>query len=272
MDKILACVAVVALSLGCANKGESNVTPKTEEQKTLYALGLSMGRSVNVFHLSKEELTFVEQGLSDSVNGRKPQVELQVYGPKLQELARARAGVSANKEKEKGHAFVEQAAKEPGAEKLASGLVFKSLKPGNGPSPKASDTVKVHYHGTLADGTVFDSSVQRGEPAEFPLGGVIPCWTEGVQKMKVGEKAKLVCPSDIAYRDQGRPPKIPGGATLVFEIELLEIKAQATPPASLTTPPPQQLQLGGKPLPQSGGKPLQLNIKPAAPAPAKPAK
>ena len=87
----------------------------------------------------------------------------------------------------------------------------------------ATDVVSVHYHGTLPDGKVFDSSVQRGQPAEFPLNQVIPCWTEGVQKMKVGGKARLVCPSTIAYGDQGRPPVIPGGATLVFEVELLEV-------------------------------------------------
>ena len=97
------------------------------------------------------------------------------------------------------------------------------MKPGTGPSPKATDKVKVHYHGTLPDGTVFDSSVQRGEPIVLPLERRDPCWTEGVQMMKVGGKSKLVCPSDIAYGDQGRPPAIKPGATLVFEVELLEI-------------------------------------------------
>jgi FKBP-type peptidyl-prolyl cis-trans isomerase FkpA len=90
----------------------------------------------------------------------------------------------------------------------------------------------VHYEGKLTDGTIFDSSVQRGEPASFPLNGVIPCWTEGMQKLKVGGKAKLVCPSAIAYGDQGRPPKIPGGATLVFEVELLEIMKKPEPTES----------------------------------------
>src|SRR5438128_538646 len=92
-----------------------------------------------------------------------------------------------------------------------------------GAAPKATDRVKVHYHGTLTDGTVFDSSVQRGEPITLPLNGVIKCWTEGVSMMKVGGKSRLVCPSDIAYGDQGRPPVIKPGATLVFEVELLEI-------------------------------------------------
>ena len=101
------------------------------------------------------------------------------------------------------------------------------MKPGTGASPKASDVVSVHYHGTLPDGKVFDSSVQRGQPAEFAVNQVIPCWTEGVQHMKVGEKAKLVCPSDIAYGDAGTPDgTIPPGATLVFEVELLGIKGR----------------------------------------------
>ena len=100
----------------------------------------------------------------------------------------------------------------------------RTLTAGKGASPSATDTVKVHYRGTLTDGKEFDSSIARGEPVEFKLNEVIPCWTEGVQTMKVGEKAQLVCPSDIAYRDQGRPPVIPGGATLVFEVELLGIK------------------------------------------------
>ena len=110
----------------------------------------------------------------------------------------------------------------------------------------ASDQVKVHYTGTLTDGTVFDSSVKRNEPATFPLNGVIKCWTEGVQKMKVGEKAKLTCPSDVAYGDNGRPPTIPGGATLIFEVELLEI---TTPKTTMSTPPPPPGMPPGHPRP-----------------------
>jgi FKBP-type peptidyl-prolyl cis-trans isomerase FkpA len=119
--------------------------------------------------------------------------------------------------------YLDKAAAEPGAIRTASGLVYKELKPGTGASPSAADVVKVHYRGTLLDGTEFDSSYKRNEPAQFPLNQVIPCWTEGVQKMKIGGKSKLVCPSSIAYGDRGRPPVIPGGATLIFEIELLGI-------------------------------------------------
>jgi len=120
-------------------------------------------------------------------------------------------------------AALAKAAAEPGAVKTASGLVYKELRPGSGASPGATDTVKVNYRGTLPDGTEFDSSYKRNEPASFPLNRVIPCWTEGVQMMKVGGKAQLTCPAAIAYGDAGSPPVIPGGATLIFEVELLGI-------------------------------------------------
>jgi FKBP-type peptidyl-prolyl cis-trans isomerase FkpA len=119
-------------------------------------------------------------------------------------------------------AFLDKAAAEPGAQRTASGLVYRVITAGSGASPKATDTVKVHYRGTLTNGKQFDSSY-GGPPAEFPLNRVIPCWTEGVQMMKVGGKSQLVCPSSIAYGEAGAPPDIPGGATLVFEIELLAI-------------------------------------------------
>ncbi|MBZ4420550.1 FKBP-type peptidyl-prolyl cis-trans isomerase [Myxococcus sp. RHSTA-1-4] len=206
---------------GGAAGGASN--PQTEEQKTLYALGLSIGRSISVFDMSPEELEYVKAGMTAQVKGEKPAVELETYGPKLQELARARSTRKAEAEKAKAKEFLEQAAKEPGAVKTESGLVYKELTAGTGASPQATDIVKVHYKGTLTNGTEFDSSYKRGEPTQFPLQGVIKCWTEGVQKMKVGGKAKLTCPSDIAYGDRGAPPNIPGGAALVFEVELLEI-------------------------------------------------
>ena len=119
-------------------------------------------------------------------------------------------------------AFLDQAAAEAGAVKMPSGLIYKELTKGTGASPVATDTVKVNYRGTFPDGTEFDSSYKRNEPAQFPLNQVIPCWTEGVQKMKVGGKSRLVCPGSIAYGPEGRPG-IPPNATLVFEIELLSI-------------------------------------------------
>lgn len=115
------------------------------------------------------------------------------------------------------------AAKEPGAVTTPTGLVYRSLKDGTGASPTAADTVKVNYRGTFPDGREFDSSYKRNEPAQFPLGGVIPCWTEGVQRMKVGGKARLTCPAAIAYGSRGAGGSIPPNATLHFEVELLEI-------------------------------------------------
>ena len=123
-----------------------------------------------------------------------------------------------------GADFAAKAAKEKGAVKTASGLVYKSLVEGKGEKPAATSTVKVNYKGSLIDGTVFDASEKHGGAATFPLNRVIPCWTEGVQLMKVGGKAQLVCPPSIAYGDRGAPGAIPPGATLVFEVELLGVQ------------------------------------------------
>lgn len=195
----------------------------TEDEKTIYALGLSMFKALGQFNLSPAEMELVKTALTDAAAG-KPALDINVQGPKIQGLAQARAAQLAEKQKASAVAYFDKAAAEPGAMKLEPGLIYKELKAGTGASPKATDTVKVHYRGTLLDGTEFDSSYKRNEPAEFPLNQVIKCWTEGVQHMKVGGKAQLVCPSPVAYGDRGHPPTIPGGATLLFEIELLEIK------------------------------------------------
>ena len=119
--------------------------------------------------------------------------------------------------------YLAKAAAEPGAVTTASGLVYIETRAGTGANPKRTDVVKVHYRGTLVDGKEFDSSYARNEPVSFPLSQVVPCWTEGVQKIKVGGKAKLVCPAALAYGDRGAPPDLPPGATLIFEVELLAI-------------------------------------------------
>jgi FKBP-type peptidyl-prolyl cis-trans isomerase FkpA len=159
----------------------------TDDDKTLYAIGLVLGQQVSDFKLTASELEFVSQGFKDSVLGVEPKAALDEYGPRIQLLMQNRMQAVAAAEKQASEAWV------------------------------------VHYHGTLRDGSVFDSSVDRGEPISFPLSGVISCWTEGVQKIKVGGKAKLICPSDTAYGDQGSG-SIPGGAALAFEVELLAIE------------------------------------------------
>jgi FKBP-type peptidyl-prolyl cis-trans isomerase FkpA len=199
----------------------------TDEEKTIYALGLSIARSLSPFDLSPHELAIVQQAMKDAAAG-KPTLELNTWGPKIQGLAESRSAKVTEREKASSNAYLQKAAADPGAVKTASGLIYRELRAGTGPSPLATDRVKVHYRGTLVNGTEFDSSYSRNEPAEFALNGVIRCWTEGVQKMKVGGKARLVCPSDLAYGDQGRP-SIPGGAALIFEIELLEIAGKTTP-------------------------------------------
>jgi FKBP-type peptidyl-prolyl cis-trans isomerase FkpA/FKBP-type peptidyl-prolyl cis-trans isomerase FklB len=213
---LVACLALPAASV-------ASPEPANDDQKTLYTLGIAISQSLGTFSLSESELEFVKAGLTDGVLNRKAKVDFQVFAPKVQQMQKARAGVLADKEKKAGEAFLTKAASEKGATKTASGIVIQVLKEGKGSSPKETDTVKVHYHGTLTDGTVFDSSVQRGEPATFPLGQVVPCWTEGVQQIKVGGKSRLICPAALAYGDRGAPPKIKPGATLVFEVELLEI-------------------------------------------------
>jgi len=197
---------------------------KTDEQKTFYAIGMVLAREVSVFNLSPAETELVKKGFADATSGKKPAVDLEAFGPKIQELAQSRRQAFGEKQAAAGKSFLEKAAAEKGAVKTESGMVYLSQKDGGGPNPTASDTVKVHYRGTLTDGTEFDSSYRRGQPAEFPLGQVIKCWTEGLQKMKVGGKAKLVCPPSIAYGDKGAGGAVPPNATLVFEVELLEIK------------------------------------------------
>lgn len=222
--------AILTVSLGamfaCGSAGGSAASQavklETEDQKTLYALGLLVGRNVKPFGLTADELMIVKAGFTDSVTDAKPQVELDTYGPLVSQLARKRAESRAEDGKKKGQEFAESVAKQSNSTKTDSGIVIRTITPGNGGSPVATDVVKVHYEGKLIDGTVFDSSIKRNEPAEFPLNGVVPCWREAVQKMKKGEKSQIVCPSDLAYGDAGQPPDIPPGATLSFEVELLD--------------------------------------------------
>ena len=242
----------------------------TEDEKTLYALGLMLGRNLPSWGLTPAELEIVEKGMADMANGKTPEVDMQAYMPKVQQMSKARATAKAEAEKTRSEPFIAAAAKEEGAVASPTGLVFRSLQEGTGATPVPTDLVKVHYTGSLIDGKVFDSSVQRGEPAEFPLNGIIPCWTEGLQKMKVGGKAKLVCPSSIAYGDQGRPGHIPPGATLVFDVELLDTRPRpAAPPRPVRATPSVTPVPGASPAPGEPPTPPAAVPSPApAPSPA----
>ncbi|HEX4229185.1 MAG TPA: FKBP-type peptidyl-prolyl cis-trans isomerase [Bryobacteraceae bacterium] len=194
----------------------------TDNQKTIYALGLSIYQSLAPFNLSRAELDIVKRAMSDAAV-HKPAESLDAWGPKIQPLAQARATAQSQ-------AYIQKAAAQPGAVTTPSGLVFRNITVGTGPSPQSADTVTVNYRGTFMNGTEFDSSYKRNKPIDFQLNRVIKCWTEGVQMMKVGGKAQLVCPSDLAYGTRP-PPGIPPDATLTFEIELLGINQppQAAP-------------------------------------------
>ena len=210
----------------CAGAGgtadAAGVKPESEDEKTLYALGLSLGGNISGLGLTERELAVVKAGVSDAATGAEPKVEIQTYGPNIRALINERRSLQAAKSKEESKGFMEQIARADGAESSSSGMVYIEVQAGTGAFPKPTDTVQVHYRGTLTDGTQFDSSYDRNEPEQFKLQGVIPCWTEALQKMRVGGKAKVVCPPSIAYGDAGRPG-IPPGATLVFEVELLDI-------------------------------------------------
>jgi FKBP-type peptidyl-prolyl cis-trans isomerase FkpA len=214
----------LAIALCAAATMARAAEPQTDEQKALYALGVAMSQNLTSFSLTDAELEFVKAGLADGAKGKTPaNYDPQPHFTKLQEMQTTRAAAA-------GKAALDKAAAEKGAKRTASGLVITTIKEGTGAAPKATDTVKVHYHGTLPNGKVFDSSRNRGEPATFPLDGVIKCWTEGVQTMKVGGKSKLTCPADMAYGD--RPPPgsgIPPGSPLIFEVELLSIEKPAAP-------------------------------------------
>lgn len=204
---------------------------ETDEQKTIYALGFAVARNLKSFDLSAEEVKILEAGLSAGLTGQKPVIDLATYEPKLDPLAQARNAARTKREREASTAFMKSAAAESGAKTTASGLVYRELQAGSGDKPTPKDKVKVHYTGKLRDGRVFDSSVERGQAADFPLGRMIPCWLEGLQLMKVGGKAAITCPADLAYGDNGMPPgtgdRIPPGAALRFEVELLGIEKNA---------------------------------------------
>jgi FKBP-type peptidyl-prolyl cis-trans isomerase FkpA len=192
------------------------------DEEALYALGAILGSRIRGYGLSKKELERVERGFADAAGDRKLRLrdaDLGEWGPKVDAMLQRRGNPRIAGEKERGEKLAERESKKPGAQKLPGGIVVVPEQIGAGPRPSATDRVRVKYEGQLADGKTFD----QNDGAEFRLDQVIPCWTQAVQKLQVGGKARLVCPAASAYGDQGRPPQIPGGATLIFEVELLGI-------------------------------------------------
>lgn len=229
LTSLIALALVGLTAVGCS-KGKD---PKTEEEKTFYSIGTMFGSRLTQLAMSDAEIDSLSAGLRDAAKGEKQKVDPMAYQQKIQDMFKARMEKQAVDVKKKGLEFLDKFVKE-GATKTASGMAYKHVKEGTGPSPKETDIVKVHYHGTLTDGTVFDSSRERGKEVSFPLNRVIKGWTEGVQLMKVGGLTKFVIPSELAYGDAGAPPKIRGGETLVFEVELMGIEkapAEAAPAA-----------------------------------------
>lgn len=220
---------VSALILTSCNSASDpkKISLETDDDKTFYAMGFMLGGNLQRLTLSDKELAALYKGISAASKNEKSEVDMAKFQNRIQEVFKARMDKVASKEKEAGLAYLDKFVKEESATKTASGLAYKVIKEGTGATPAAEDVVEVHYHGTLSDGTVFDSSVERGKTISFPLNRVIKGWTEGLQLMKEGGKTKFVIPADLAYGEAGAPPKIPGGATLVFEVELFKVTKAA---------------------------------------------
>ncbi|OGR90523.1 MAG: hypothetical protein A2V88_17275 [Elusimicrobia bacterium RBG_16_66_12] len=205
---------------------------KNEEERTIYALGYMMGQNIQVFTLSPAELKALDGGVNAGAAGKPAAVSLDFYRPRIQELAKLRMAAAAAARKEAGKTFSDKFAKEAGVKPIPEGGWYKIVEEGKGALATAEETLKVHYRGTLIDGSEFDSSYKRGAPYPVSLkGGVIKCWINVLAILKVGTKAKIVCPSDVAYGDAGRSG-IKGGETLVFDIEFVEIEKPAAPNAA----------------------------------------
>jgi len=225
---------VVALSVaGCLAAAVAGEEPQlgSLKDKVSYAIGLSIGKNMKQDNVELDP-DLLLRGLKDALSGAQPllseaqiQEAMVAFQKEMQAKAAEARKTSGEKSKKEGEEFLAANKKAAGVVTLPSGLQYKVIKKGDGKvSPKATDTVVTHYRGTLLDGTEFDSSVKRGEPAEFEVGGVIPGWTEALQLMKVGDKWELYVPAELAYGERGAGRAIGPNATLVFEVELLEIK------------------------------------------------
>ena len=203
---------------------------KNEQDKFSYALGMNISASVLQLPLDVNKEVII-QCVTDLLNGAQPQLEEKEYHQIMQDFQKQLQTIAAEQKKKTGEAnaeisrkFLEENAKKEGVKVTNSGLQYIVLEEGNGENPKATDTVKVHYEGTLINGQIFDSSIKRGEPVEFPLNHVIPGWTEGLQLMRPGAKYRFFIPSDLAYGEHGAGDMIAPNSALIFDVELIEVK------------------------------------------------
>ncbi len=229
LSMLFASIITSPLAAQTAKTSPAATPPKTPKDQASYSIGMSVGKSLKTQGLNGTIINplMLARGIVDALTGAKPamtEAESMAAIKAFEQTMQAEQEQQGDKAKAEGAAFLAANAKKPGVKVTASGLQYKVIKSGAGATPKGTDTVKVHYHGTLTNGEKFDSSIERGKPVEFPVNGVIPGWTEALQLMKVGDKWQLYIPSDLAYGPQGRPPVIPPNAVLVFDVELLEVK------------------------------------------------
>jgi FKBP-type peptidyl-prolyl cis-trans isomerase len=225
-------LALTLAAAGVARAQESDLPrPESEDRKILYALGFAMSRNLASFGLDEDEVQLVLDGLRDGILSGKSDVPLEEYAAKIEPFLQSRQAAVGTQEKRLGDRFRDELAAEPGAVRTESGMLYFEQQAGTGAQPGAADRVRVHYEGTFRDGRVFDSSRMAGTPVTFSLDSVVPCFSEGIRRMKVGGRARLVCPPELAYGEDGFPPMIPPGATLVFEVELLDVVPPPEEPA-----------------------------------------
>lgn len=215
--------AILATAACSDPPASGEVLIESEEDKALYSLGQFLGRQLGELELDSRELDRVMAGIRDQVEGVEPRVAPEEQQERAQRFARDRERAAADRIRGSERAYVDSFI-EDGGKITDSGLAYRIIAEGEGDNPGANDVVEVHYEGRLTSGEVFDSSHARGETATFPLNRVIPGWTEGLQLIAPGGKIELVIPSELGYGDRGAPPNIPGGATLIFEVELIDVK------------------------------------------------
>jgi FKBP-type peptidyl-prolyl cis-trans isomerase FklB len=232
--RLAAAIALVGLVLAGCDKQASTVELKTPAQKASYGIGLNMGKSLAQEGMDDLDSKAVALGIEDAIGKKEQKLkdeDLVAAFAALQKRAEERLTKMSEESAAAGKKFLADNAKKAGVTTTASGLQYEIVKKADGPQPKPTDVVTVHYEGKLIDGKVFDSSVERGSPIDLPVSGVIPGWVEGLQLMHVGEKIKLYIPSELAYGAQSPSPMIPANSVLVFDLELLGIKDPAAAPA-----------------------------------------